>query len=349
MKIQKMLIALLIISLIVVGTAVCVLAQAKFTMKIASVWSTDDISPNKALNFVKPRIEHMTKGRVNVELHKGTLGGERDLFEGIQLGTIQGGAITTGTLGGFIPLAEIFMMPYLFKDWNHVYATLDGYFGDHFKELGLKKGMRFFEWWPCGIRDIYGIGKQVIHPNDFKGKKVRVMETPFQVETYRIYGAIPTPMAYPEIYTALQQGVIDVVDSGWGSASVHHHEVAKWYTILDQVFTLIPFSVSEKWWATLPDDIKSEIRQALIEASRVSRTLELLSVPLQKKVWEDRGVKIQEGDRAAFRAKAREVYPILAKRLGDNAKWITWIDKVGEAFPINEYAPIKKYGGDYKF
>jgi TRAP-type C4-dicarboxylate transport system substrate-binding protein len=175
------------------------IAQAKFTMKIASVWSTDDASANKGLNYLKARIEQLSKGSVKVELHKGTLGGEKDLYEGIQLGTIQAGAMTTGTLGSFIPAVELFMVPFLFKDWNHISATVDGHFGDYFKELALKKEMHIFSWWYSGGRQIFGRGKPVVRPDDLKGKKVRVMETPFLVESYKHYGALPTPMAYPEV------------------------------------------------------------------------------------------------------------------------------------------------------
>jgi TRAP-type C4-dicarboxylate transport system substrate-binding protein len=348
MKVQRVVIAMVIVILLTTMGVVSALAQEKITMKIATVWGTDDIACNKALNYLKPRIEQLTKGQVAVELHKGTLGGERSLYEGVQLGSIQAGAMTTGPLWGFIPLAEIFMVPFLFNDWNHAWASVDGPLGDHFNELALKRGMRFLGWWGTGGRNIYGNGKPVIHPSDLKGRKIRVMETPFLVELYRHYGALPTPMSFKEVYTALQQGVIDGVQAGLGAASVHHQEVSKWMTIIEENLSLVPFSVSERWWSKLPDNVKGAIRQAVLEATVVHRVLLERDEQELKKVWTAAGVKMLTGDRKAFRKLAIELYPKFAQMLGGD-EWLQWIANVGEAFPIKEYKVIKKYNADYKF
>lgn len=345
----RKIIALLVVFFAVSGFVIISSSVAgTITMKIGTVWTSDDITPNKSLNYLKPRIEQLTKGAVKVELYKGTLGGERDLFEGVQLGTLQGGAITTGTLGGFIPLAEIFMVPYIFNDYNHLYSVVSGYFGDVLNGMAVEKGMRILGWWTCGGRDLYGNGSIPTKPDDLKGKKIRVMETPFLVELYKHYGALPTPMAYPEVYTALQQGVIDGVQAGVQSYAVGHHEVSKWCVLIKENITATPFVVSEKWWSNLSDDIKNRIEQAVQEATVVNHELDLRYESILEKKWADYGVKVVKGDRAAFKKKAREIYPIFAKRLGGD-KWLKWIEEVGEAFPIEEYPSIKQYGGEYQF
>ncbi len=116
----RLIIAVMFLSSTIIGAGLCpAWAQKPIVMKIATVWTSDDgSSVNKTTNYLKPRIEQLTNGRVQVELKKGTLGGERDMFEGVQLGMIQAAALTTGTLGGFVPLAEIFMVPYIFQNWN---------------------------------------------------------------------------------------------------------------------------------------------------------------------------------------------------------------------------------------
>jgi len=137
MKKWRVLSVILVIFALSVGFNASAWAKAKYTMKIATVAPKDLTAYNKSLNYLKPRIEELTGGQVQVELRKGNLGGERDLFEGVQLGTIEAAVCTTGTLGGFVPLAEIFMVPYLFKSWNHAYAVLNGPFGKRLEELAL--------------------------------------------------------------------------------------------------------------------------------------------------------------------------------------------------------------------
>ena len=349
MKIRKFFWVLFLASLFIVGATLSSFAADNYVMKIATVWGSEDHSANKSLSFLKPRIEQLTEGRVKVELHKGTLGGERDLFEGLQLGTIQAGAITTGTLGGFIPLTEIFMVPYLFKGWDHAWAVVEGKFGDHLNDLAQKKGLRFLAWWGSGGRQIYGNGTPVpTDPKHLKGKKIRVMETPFLVDLYRHYDALPTPMAYPEVYSALQQGVIDGCQAGLSSYSVAHHEVSEWIVLIDENLTLVPFVVSERWWSKLPNDIKGDIKQAILEATTVNHVIDQADEGTLAKKWAKHGVQVVKGDREAFRAKAREILDHWPAKIGGD-KWLKWIDAVGEAFPLKKYKPFKNYDQEFKF
>lgn len=325
-------------------------AADPIVMKIATVWTSDDgSSVNKTINYLKPRIEQLTNGRVQVELKKGTLGGERDMFEGVQLGSIQAAALTTGTLGGFVPLAEIFIVPYIFRNWDHGFAVVNGPFGEELEKMALQKGLRILEWWGVGGRHIYGNGEPIpIEPDQLKGRKIRVMETPFLVELYRNYGALATPMAWTEVYTALQQGVIEGVQASLAGYAVGHHEVSQWAVILDEQLTFVTFVVSERWWSKVPDDIKGQIRQAVKEATVIQHELDRLEEIALTKKWAGYGVKVVKGDRPAYMAKAKELYPKFGKLLGGD-KWLIWIDEVGKAFPVEEYPAIKDYGGDYKF
>ncbi len=350
MHARLILTVILMASIIIGGGMDAAYAKEPYVMKIATVWTSDDgSSVNKTINYLKPRIEQLTNGRVQVELKKGTLGGERDMFEGVQLGMIQAAALTTGTLGGFVSLAEIFMVPYIFQNWDHGFAVVNGPFGEELGNRALKKGLRILEWWGVGGRHIYGNGEPIpTHPDQLKGRKIRVMETPFLVELYRNYGALATPMAWTEVYTALQQGVIEGVQASLAGYAVGHHEVSKWVVIIDEQLTFVTFVVSERWWSKLPDDIKGQIGQALKEATVIAHELDRLEEKALAKKWVDYGVKIVKGDRKAYMAKAKEIYPKFGKLLGGD-EWLIWIDEVGKAFPVEEYPAIKDYGGEYKF
>jgi tripartite ATP-independent transporter DctP family solute receptor len=324
-------------------------AKAKYTMKIGTVWSADLTATNKCVNYLKPRIEELTGGQVQVELRKGNLGGERDMYEGVQLGTVEAAICTTGSLGGFIPLAEIFMVPYLFTNWNHCYAVLNGPFGERLNQLALEKGMRVMSWWSVGSREIYGNGEPIPNkPDLLKGKKIRVMETPFLVKLYKHYGAIPVPMSFTEVYTALQQGVVDGVQAGFSTTAAGHHEVAKWIVQVSENMTPMAFVVSERWWKKLPDDVKGAIKQATVEVTTIQHILDAQTELENKELW-GKNAKLVMADREAFVKKARELYPEFEKLLGaEGAKWLNWIKTVGDAYPILEKTMLKDYAKDYK-
>lgn len=350
MYIRIIMAVMVTVSMIIGGGIDAAYAEKPYVMKIATVWTADEgSSPNKTCNYLKPRIEQLTKGRVKVELKKGTVGGERDMFEGVQLGSIQAAPLTTGTLGGFVPLAEIFMVPYIFQNWDHGYAVVNGPFGKELGKRAVKKGLRIMEWWGVGSRHIYGNGEPIpVHPDQLKGRKIRVMETPFLVKLYRNYGALATPMAWTEVYTALQQKVIDGVQASLAGYAVGHHEVSKWAVLIDEQLTLVTFVVSERWWSKLPDDIKGQIEQALKESTVIQHELDRLEEKALAKKWVDYGVKVVKGDRAAYMTKAKEIYPEFGKLLGGD-EWLKWIGEVGKAFPVEEYPAIKEYGGNYQF
>ncbi len=304
-------------------------------LNVATTWSTDDCAPNIALNFFKDRVTELSGGKITVILHKGTLGGEKDLYEAVRFNTVQAAAITTGPLGGYIPLAEVLMVPYIFKNWDHAFTIVDGPFGEEINRLGLEKGLRFLGWWSIGSREIYGNGPRPMVPDDLKRKKIRVMETPFLVALYKHYGAVPTPMAYTEVYTALQQGVIDGAQAGLPSYSVGHQEVTKWIALLRENLTLVPFVVSETWWKGLPQEAKDIIIEAEIETQQKARVLDQqMDGDLQKK-WAKAGSTPYKPNRDAFEAKARELYPQYRSML-KNDKWFDWIVKVGEKYPLAE-------------
>jgi len=98
----------------------------------------------------------------------------------------------------------------------------------------------------------------------------------------------------------------------------------------------------------LPEDVKGQIRQAVKEATVIAHELDRLEENALAKKWVKYGVKIVKGDRAAFMAKAKEIYPKFGKLLGGD-KWLMWIEEVGKSYPLNEYPAIKEYGGEYKF
>jgi TRAP-type C4-dicarboxylate transport system substrate-binding protein len=142
-------------------------------------------------------------------------------------------------------------------------------------------------------------------------------------------------MAYTEVYTALQQHIIDGCQAGLPSYSVGHQEVTKWVALLRENLTLVPFTVSETWWKTLPQEAKDIITQAQEETELKVRTLDQrMDGDLQKK-WAKAGAPPYKPNREAFEAKAKQLYPEYKKMLKDD-QWFDWIVKVGDKYPIAE-------------
>jgi TRAP-type C4-dicarboxylate transport system substrate-binding protein len=162
---------------------------------------------------------------------------------------------------------------------------------------------------------------------------MRTIQSPIFVELYKAFGAIPVPMAWPECYVGLKQGTIDGVDSilAYGYP-MKHHEVTKFVTITHHVYSPAPFIVSEKWWQSLPSDLKDIITQAEVEARAIERKADIRLTAEAAKKWEDYGVQVIRNPKLdEFRKIALSIYPNFESKLGkENMDWIIELGEVPE-------------------
>lgn len=163
----------------------------------------------------KALVEEATDGQIIIENHHANeLGGERDLFEGVQLGTVDLCMISNGPVGNFVPEVMAFDFPFLFTDFDHVSAVFEGEIGDRLKaKIEETADVVMLDWAINGFRQLNNSKRPVVHPSDLKGMKVRTMENTIHMETFAAMGADPTPMNGSELYTALQQGTVDAMES----------------------------------------------------------------------------------------------------------------------------------------
>jgi TRAP-type C4-dicarboxylate transport system substrate-binding protein len=294
---------------------------------------------------MKERIEQLSDGKIKVNLHFGTLGGERELIESVQLNSIQAAPVTTGPMGGFVQLSEIFMIPFLFRDWTHVFSSVDGALGQRLNELCVEQDFRILGWWGCGSRTILGIGSPVSKPDDLKGKKIRIMESQFLSLLYSAYGAIPTPMAYSEVFTALQQGAIDGEQTIKAVVSGGYRDIIKWVCDMEEIYQVVPFLVSETWWQSLPKEAQRIIMQAQIEAEIMERDYMTWDFAQYDQAWISVGVTPTKVDVAAFQSIAEGLYPKFKELLDDDEGWFDWVVALGKPFPYT----YPKTGFKYEF
>jgi tripartite ATP-independent transporter DctP family solute receptor len=256
-------------------------------------------------------VRERTKGRVAIQIHHSReLGDERQVVEGLQLGTIHLTVTSTGPLGGFVPEINVVDLPFLFRDADHAYTVLDGEIGrdllTKFDAVGIK-GLAF---WENGFRHVTTSKKPIREPGDMKGLKIRVMENKVHQAAFRQLGADATPMAWGEVFTSLQQGLLDAQENPIPIIYTFKlNEVQKYVSLTGHVYSPAPLLMSKKTWDRMPADIQKVMADTALEVAKYQRGL--IREQEQKQVGELKAkgmIVIENPDRAAFREAMKPVF-----------------------------------------
>ena len=184
-------------------------ASAQTTMRI-SISVAQNSHQGAAIDTFAKEVERRTAGRYKIQtFYAGALGGERESIEAVQLGTQELAFSSTGPIPNFVPETKILDVPFLFRDKPHARAVLDGPIGQEMLGKFDAKGFKALAWAENGFRHMTNSKRDVKAPEDLKGLKMRTMENPVHIAAYKGLGIVTTPMAFPEVFTALQQGTVD--------------------------------------------------------------------------------------------------------------------------------------------
>ena len=184
-------------------------AAAQTTMRI-SISTAQNSHQGVAIDTFAKEVEKRTGGRYKVQtFYNGALGGERESIEAVQLGTQELAFSSSGPIPNFVPETKILDVPFLFRDKAHARAVLDGPIGQEMLTKFDSKGFKALAWAENGFRHMTNSKRDVKEPGDLKGLKMRTMENPVHIAAYKSLGIMPTPMPWPEVFTALQQGTVD--------------------------------------------------------------------------------------------------------------------------------------------
>ena len=263
-----------------------------------------------SLRFFAERAAVLTNGAVKVEVYPaGQLGNERDLAEGVQIGTVDLAVVTTAVVSGFEPKFQIFSLPFLFENEEELYKKLDGPLGEKYTAIMKKQGMDLWGYWVVGGRGIYS-KRPVRTPEDVRGMKIRTLESAVVVDTWKALGAIPAPLPWGDVYTALQTGVVDGAEGSMlGLVTAKHGEVVKNFTDLQYIISGNVVIVSETSLKRLDNRTKNALKQAMDEASQKVRELfKEQNVKTETQVRQNYGVTIIKPDLAPFKQKVKEIY-----------------------------------------
>lgn len=264
-------------------------------------------------------LKERSNGRFSLEIFPSAqLGSEREAIEGVQMGTIDMTLVSTAPLSGFSDSFLLVDLPFIFTSREHAYAVLDGEIGQQMF-AGLDgtgiKGLTFFE---NGFRNVTNSKKPIVHPEDIKGIKIRTMENPIHMDSFRVLGADPTPMAFGELFTALQQKTVDAQENPIALMySSKFHEVQNYLSLTGHFYAPASLLMNEGLWNDLSDEDRELILQCANDARDWQReTIKAMDDDVLKK-FEEAGMVISEVDPVEWQEAMAPVYE-------------QWQDKIGK-------------------
>ena len=227
-----------------------------------------------AMLHFKSLVENQSKGRIEVQIFPSNqLGSERESLEGLKMGAHQMDLTSSGAVPNFFPEIQCLAMPYLFSSRAVAWKVFDGWFGKELAEAMVEKtGMRILGYCENGIRHFVTAKKLVEKPEDLKGLKIRTMENPAHMRLVKALGASPTPIAWGELYTAVQQGVVDGYELPLPLIEfVKLFQVSKYVVLDGHIYDPAFIWINEGYYRKLPDDLRLIVKNAVTEANVVER------------------------------------------------------------------------------
>jgi len=301
--------------------------MAVTTLKLATVTPSHHAYAVGANEFAR-LIKEGTNGEVIVKVFPaGQLGkGERELLEGIQLGTIDMAVTATGPVSNFSENMGVVDLPFLFTGYDHVDKVLDGAVGrrllDDLKSAGIK-GLSFFE---NGFRNFTNSRRRLKSPEDFKGLKFRTMENPVHLSSVRRLGAQAVPMSWGEVYTSLQTGVIDGQENPVAVVyTCKLSEVQKYLSLTGHFYSPAPLSMSLKKFGQLKPALKKLFLKAALKAAAFERKVIRDNEARQLKELKNQGMKIDTVDKALF---IKAMAPVYNKFFDKYPGWKGIVEKI---------------------
>ena len=279
-------------------------------------------APDHAYNIGAKKFAELvaqrTAGRVKIDVYPANqLGNERDMVEGLQLGTVDLVVSSTGPLGGFVPQIFVVDLPFLFRDKQHAYKVLDGPIGKELLDAFTPKGIRGLAFWENGFRHITDNVRPIEKPEDLRGIKIRTMENKIHLATFKAFGASPTPMAWSEVYTALQQKTIDAQENPIAVIYTSKiNEVQKYLALTGHFYSPAALLMSEKAFAALPEDIRKIMLDTAVECANFERNYLGDTETRQLEELKAKGMQVTTPEKKPFQDAAAPVYKEFESQFG---------------------------------
>ncbi|MDP8170680.1 TRAP transporter substrate-binding protein [Pasteurella skyensis] len=305
-----------------------VVANASTTLKLSH--NQNRAHPvHKALNLLAKRTKELSDGELKIRVYPDAqLGTQRESLELVQKGVLALAKSNAAELEAFSKPYGVYNLPYLFNDKAHYHKVMESKVGQDILSSSEKNGFIGLAYLDAGSRNFY-TNKAINSPKDLKGLKVRVQPSPTAVNMVKFLGGNPTPLAYGELYTALQQGVVDAAENNIPSFTLSRHsEVAKVFS--EDQHTMVPdvLVISTKVWNGLSEKEQKILKQAANEATLKMRDLWVESENKQRESAIKQGVKFVSVDKEPFKKAVEPMYQELQKNDPKTYKIVEEVRKI---------------------
>lgn len=265
---------------------------------------------HKGMVYMAEKVSETSSGKMRVDIYPGgQLGAERDLIELLQIGSLAMTKVSTAPLEAFVPEMKIFGIPYVFRDDEHRWRVLNGEIGKKLLLSGEKYFLRGMCYYDAGSRSFYTKDKPIRSPSELRGLKIRVMKSITSVEMVQSLGGSATPIPWGELYTALQQGVVDGAENNPPSFYLsRHYEVCKYYSLDEHTSVPDILLMSTVVWNSLSAQEQEWLQTAVDQSVEYQKILWKESSDEALREVQKAGVEIIHPDKTPFRASVREMH-----------------------------------------
>lgn len=262
--------ALTSIASLVLGTTGAFAADFNFTF--AHVLTENTSNARAAVKF-KEEVEKNSDGRIEINIRPAAqLGGDVEIIEQTQMGLVHIAIPPTGNLANFEPKMFLFDLPFFMTDNDSMKRVLDGEVGQELLDTLDKHNMKGINYWGAGFRKMTNNIRPITGPDDLKNIKMRTLQAPTIMSTYRAYGANPTAMAFTEVYNGLQQGVVEGQENPWANIeSMKFYEVQKYLTNTNHTYHTYAAVMNKAAWDSLPEDLQTVMMDAFENGKEYAR------------------------------------------------------------------------------
>ena len=297
-----------LLAFLLLGICGCTVGPKTSTLFLAHALPTTHPVHKGMMDF-QQRLAAKSQGAMKVKIFAdGQLGSEREVLELLQIGSISMTKVSAATMANFAPLYQVLGVPYLFRDKEHLFSTLEGEVGKKLLQSGSEYWLRGLCFYDAGSRSFYTKDVPIRSPEDLKGLKIRVMNHQMSIDMVNAMGGAATPMAYGELYTALQQGVVDGAENNPPSLlTSRHYEICKYYTLDEHSSIPDVMVIGTKFWNRLSAKEQAWVQEAASESVASQLAFWAESEAESMKIMEEAGVEIIKAEKGLFSEKCAPV------------------------------------------
>ncbi|WP_335964422.1 TRAP transporter substrate-binding protein [Galbibacter sp. PAP.153] len=300
------------ISIVVFGFLLCFSCNESTKHKTIRLAHGLDVnhSVHKAMLEMAKNLEEASGGKLTIKIYPNQqLGSERECLELLQIGSLDMTKVSVGVMENFAPKMKVLGLPFLFRNKEHSFNVLDGPIGKQLLNEGEKYWLKGLCYYDAGSRSFYTKDRPVKNPEDLKGMKIRVMESATAMDMVRSLGGSPTPISWGELYTSLQQGVVDGAENNPPSFYLsRHYEVCKYYSLDEHTVLPDVLVVGTHFWNSLTEQEQKWLQEAADKSVKYQRKLWAKSEKEALDAVKEAGVEIIHPNKEPFAKEVQSVY-----------------------------------------